>query len=101
MITAWLAAGMRRAEYELLSDDDGKPEGYFGKIPECGIVLASGVTLEACRTELQSCLEDWLLFRLTRSMPVPEFDGIHLAAAMDEEAREGRGQSMMEPAVDA
>lgn len=82
MITAWLAAGMRRAEYELLSDDDGKPEGYFGKIPECGIVLASGSTLEECRAELLSCLEDWLLFRLRQSLPVPELDGVTLEVEM-------------------
>jgi predicted RNase H-like HicB family nuclease len=78
MITQWLAAGMQRAQYELLFDDDGKPEGYFGKIVECRIVLASGPTLETCRTELQACLEDWLLARLLSSMPVPELDGICL-----------------------
>ncbi len=78
MISAWLDAGMRRAQYEILFDDNGKQDGYFGKIPECRIVLASGSTLEECRAELLSCLEDWLLVRLRQSMPVPELDGMAL-----------------------
>ncbi|MCX6607356.1 MAG: hypothetical protein NTV52_27750, partial [Acidobacteria bacterium] len=88
MISEWLDAGMRRAQYEVLFDDDAHQEGYFGTIPECRIVLASGPTLEECRTELRSCLQDWLLVRLRQSKPVPEFDGISLAAELSDESTE-------------
>jgi predicted RNase H-like HicB family nuclease len=40
---------------------------------------ASGLTLEACRKELAEVLEDWLLFRLSRQMPIPVIQGIDLA----------------------
>jgi len=80
MISAWLHAAMGRAKYDFSFDDDGVSAGYIGKIPECQIVLASGVTLELCREELLSRLEDWLLFRLRNGMSIPEFDGVGLDA---------------------
>ncbi len=96
MISAWLEAGMRHAQYELLFDDDGNQEGYFGKIPQCRIVLASGPTLEDCRAELNSCLQDWLLARLRHSEPVPEFEGINLASGLSN----GAQLLELEPAID-
>jgi UPF0150-like len=35
-------------------------------------VLAQANTIEACRDELASTLEDWLLFRISRQLPVPK-----------------------------
>jgi hypothetical protein len=34
--------------------------------------------LEACRQELESVLEDWLLFGLHKTLPIPVLDGIDL-----------------------
>lgn len=64
-----------RAHYEVLEND----EGFYGSIPGFEGVWANAETLEACREELKSALEDWLLFSLSRRLPVPCIDGIDLA----------------------
>jgi predicted RNase H-like HicB family nuclease len=66
---------MARAHYELLEGQ----EGFYGEIPGFQGVLAQANTLEACREELASTLEDWLLFRLSRQLPVPVLDGLDLS----------------------
>jgi predicted RNase H-like HicB family nuclease len=65
---------MAKAHYELLGGD----EGFCGEIPGFQGVLAQGATLEACRDELASTLEDWLLFRISRQLPVPVVAGLDL-----------------------
>jgi len=74
MLTEYLQAAMRRAHYELLD----KTEGFYGEIPGFEGVLAQGPTLEQCREELASTLEEWLLFRVSRQLPVPSIDGMTL-----------------------
>ena len=66
---------MRKAHYELLDED----EGFSGEIPGLQGIYANGPTLEKCREELASVLEDWLLFRISRNLPIPTVDGITLA----------------------
>lgn len=78
MLTAYIRAAMNRATYELL----GNGEGYYGEIPGLQGVWANENTLEACRNELQSALEDWILFRLRQGLSVPALDGIDLTAPM-------------------
>lgn len=78
MLTAYLRAAMSRATYELL----GNGEGYYGEIPGLQGVWANEDTLEACRNELQSVLEDWILVGLRRGFSVPALDGIDLSAPM-------------------
>ncbi len=75
MLTAYIRAAMRHARYEMIAD--GQP--FYGEIPECQGVWATGVTLEECLEELESALEDWLLFRLSRQLPVPTIDEIDLS----------------------
>lgn len=75
MLTQYLREAMKRASYEIL---DGN-EGFYGAIPDLDGVWANESTLEACRERLQEMLEDWLLFRLTHQMPVPQIGGIDLA----------------------
>jgi len=74
MLTEHLKAAMAKAHYEIL--DGG--EGFFGEIPGFQGVLAQAVTLEACREELASTLEDWLLFRISRQLSIPVLDGLDL-----------------------
>ena len=74
MLTEYLRLAMSRAHYELL----GGGEGFYGEIPGFQGVLAQGGTLDACREELASTLEDWLLFRISRQLPVPVVDGLDL-----------------------
>ena len=74
MLTDYLRSAMGKAHYELLGGD----EGFYGEIPGFDGVLAHAATLEACREELAATLEDWLLFRISRSFPVPVVEGLDL-----------------------
>jgi predicted RNase H-like HicB family nuclease len=60
-------------------------EGFYGDIPGFEGVYAQTETLEACREELASTLEDWLLFRISRQLPVPTAGGIELVIKEIEE----------------
>ena len=75
MLTDYIRAAMRRATYEKLEDSS-----YYGEIPGLEGVWANAQTLEACRDDLQSALEDWIMFSLTNNFPIPPIDGITLAA---------------------
>jgi predicted RNase H-like HicB family nuclease len=74
MLTKYLEAAMRHAHYEILRDD----QTYYGEIPECEGVYANAPTLEECRSELEAVLEDWLLFRIYKNLPLPKIDGVQL-----------------------
>ncbi|MDQ3440342.1 MAG: type II toxin-antitoxin system HicB family antitoxin [Planctomycetota bacterium] len=60
MITDYIQAALARAKYKIL--DDG--EGIFGEIRGFDGLWASAATLEACREELRTSLEAWLLVKL-------------------------------------
>jgi predicted RNase H-like HicB family nuclease len=74
MIMEYLMSAMRLAHYEILEGD----EGYYGEIPGFQGVYANDATLEACRNELQSALEDWILLRVSRNLTLPTVDGLTL-----------------------
>jgi predicted RNase H-like HicB family nuclease len=65
---------MRKARYELLDAE----EGFYGEIPGFQGVYAQAMSLEACREELASTLEDWILFRVSRQLTIPTVDGLSL-----------------------
>ena len=79
MLTQYLDAAMRHAHYEILPDDGS----YYGEIPECPGVYATAAVLEQCRTELASVLEDWLLLRIHKNLPIPQIDGLELTVTKD------------------
>lgn len=74
MLIEYLQAALRHARYEILPDDGA----YYGEISECNGVYANAETLEGCRDELQEVLEEWVLFRVHRNLPLPIIDGIEL-----------------------
>ncbi|MBI2941019.1 MAG: type II toxin-antitoxin system HicB family antitoxin [Chloroflexi bacterium] len=76
MLTDYIRAAMRHAVYDRL--DDGT---YYGEIVGIEGVYANETTLDACRQELQSVLEDWLVFSLANGFPIPPIDGLELRAA--------------------
>jgi predicted RNase H-like HicB family nuclease len=67
MLTKYIQAAMRRAKYEIIEDDGT----YYGWIPELQGVWANVDALEGCREELESVLEDWILFGLHRRLTIP------------------------------
>ncbi len=64
---------MKKAQYEILEDHT-----FYGEIPGFEGVYANESTLEDCRDELESVLEDWILFSLTQQLPLPVVDGVKL-----------------------
>ena len=59
MIIKYLSEAMRRAKYKILEDGS-----YYGWIEELPGVWATASSLEECREELQSVVEDWLFLGL-------------------------------------
>lgn len=74
MLIDYLKAAMNHARYEILPSE-GK---FYGEIPECNGVYATAETLEVCRDELEEVLEEWVLFRVHRHLPLPTIDGVEL-----------------------
>ena len=74
MLTAYIAAALRKAHYELLPDDGG----YIGTIQGLDGVWAQAANLEECRDELQEVLEEWIILGLRMGHPIPAIDGIAL-----------------------
>jgi len=73
MLTKYINAAMNTARYEIMEDGN-----YYGEIPPCPGVWASGKTLEKCREELQEVLEEWLILKLKDGDPIPVIAGIDL-----------------------
>ena len=74
MLSNYIHAAMRRANYEILPDD----HTYYGEIPGFDGVFANADQLEACREQLEEVLEEWVLLRVARNLPLPSVDGISL-----------------------
>ena len=83
MLTDYINAAMRRAKYKILDED----EGFWGEIPGLQGVWANADTLEECRDELQSALEEWIVFGLQFNDPFPEVDGLTIERLQTQEAR--------------
>ena len=75
MLTQYISAAMRKAKYEILSDDGT----YYGSLGGFQGVWANAKTLEECREELREVLEAWICFRVSRNLPLSVVDGIELA----------------------
>ena len=76
MLTSYIHEAMRLAKYEILDD-----RTYYGEIPGFQGIWASAESLDACREELQSVLEDWLVVGLRMGHELPVVAGINLIPA--------------------
>ena len=74
MFAEYLQAAMSHADYKQYSDGT-----YFGSIPDFQGVWANEETLEATQKELESVLEDWILYRIEEHLKLPIVDGHSLA----------------------
>jgi predicted RNase H-like HicB family nuclease len=74
VLTDYIRAAMRRARYEILEDD----KTFWGEIPGLDGVWANEETLETCREELASALEDWILVGVWLHHEIQILDGIDL-----------------------
>jgi predicted RNase H-like HicB family nuclease len=73
MLTAYIHQAMRHAHYELM--ENGR---FFASIAPCPGLWAEEATLEACRDELQSTLEDWIVIKLRHGNRFEAIDGVDL-----------------------
>lgn len=74
MLTDYLQAALRKAKYEILSDDGS----FYGEIPGFQGVYSNANTLEECRDQLAEVLEEWTFLHIADKTPLPEMDGINL-----------------------
>ena len=70
VLTSYIRAAMRQARYEIVEDDGS----FYGEIPAIPGVWANAATLEACREELESVLEGWVLVSIADPSPIPAID---------------------------
>lgn len=75
MLLEYVQAALRHAKYEILPDDGF----YYGEIPDCRGAYANAGSLEECREQLREVLEEWVLFRVHKNLPIPTIDGISLS----------------------
>ena len=79
MLTEYIQGALRRARYEILSEDGSYYGSYYGEIQGFDGIYANAETLEACREDLREVLEEWILFRVSRDLSLPAVDGVELA----------------------
>ena len=66
MLTEFITKQLKKAQYKLLKDGT-----YFGEIPGLKGVWANKKSLEGCREQLRSALENWMLFKLKDGDAIP------------------------------
>ncbi len=67
MINDFILSYLEKARYEII--DEGKT--FYADIPALRGVWATGKTLEGCRNELASVLEDWVILHLRNNWAIP------------------------------
>lgn len=82
IITEYIEASMREAQYEQLEED----EGFVGTIPELEGLLGYAKTREACEQDLREALEGWLLVSFHHHLPIPPKCGFDLRVVEQEVA---------------
>jgi len=73
MIFEYCEKAIDRAEYKKLEDGN-----WFTEIPGFQGVWANGNTVEECRRELISVLEEWLILKLRDADLIPEINGLKI-----------------------
>ena len=73
MIREYVEKALRSARYDKLEDDT-----FYGEVPRLRGVLATGRTLEECRTQLAEVVEEWVLVRVAKGLTVPTLGRIEV-----------------------
>ncbi len=69
MLQDYLLTYLKKAKYERI--DSGKL--VYAEIKALRGVWATGKSKDECRKNLASTLEGWIIFRLRRNLPIPNF----------------------------
>ncbi len=73
MIQSYLQNAAARALYQQLEDGS-----WFAHVRGLKGVVAIGSSVEACRGQLLEVVEEWVLVRVSRNLPVPRLDGVSI-----------------------
>jgi len=73
MIIEYCQKVIEKAEYKKLEDGT-----WFAEIPGFSGVWANGKTVEECRKELFTVLEEWIVLKLRDGDAIPEVDGFRV-----------------------
>jgi predicted RNase H-like HicB family nuclease len=73
MLFDYVQKAIERAKYKQLED-----RSWYAEIPGFRGVWAQGKSVEACRKELWSVLEEWLILKLRDNEPIPRVSGVSL-----------------------
>ncbi len=69
MIQDFITSNLNKATYEII--DNGKR--FYAETKGLRGVWAVGKTLEECRANLMTTIEGWLIVRLKKNLPIPNF----------------------------
>lgn len=75
MLIDYIQQALEQATYELIEDD----EPYYAEVAALQGVWATGHSLEECRRNLMTAVEDWLFFSIAKGLPIPTLGGIVIA----------------------
>ena len=73
MIIEYCQKALERAKYKKLEDGT-----WFAEIPGFRGVWANGESVEECRKELITVLEEWIVLKLRDDDSIPEVDGLRV-----------------------
>ena len=71
MLFEYVQKAIEKATYKKLED-----QTWFAQIPGFPGIWANGKTVEACRKELWSVLEEWLILKLRDGETIPKINGV-------------------------
>jgi predicted RNase H-like HicB family nuclease len=74
MLIKYIHAALEHAKYEIIDDE----EPYYGEVPELQGVWASGKTLEECRKNLEEVIDEWIIIRLRKGLPIPLIENLNI-----------------------
>ena len=68
MLIQYIQAALENARYEIIDDE----EPYYGEVPGLDGVWSNGNTLEECRQNLEEVIDEWVIVRLAKGVPIPQ-----------------------------
>ena len=71
MLTEYLNAALKKAEYKKIEDGT-----WYANIPGFTGVWANADSVEECRNELREVLEEWLILKIRDEDPIPTINGL-------------------------
>ncbi len=73
MIREYVERALRQAQYDKLPDGT-----FYGEVPRLRGVLTAAETLEECRNQLAEVVEEWVLVRVAKGLPVPRLGKVEV-----------------------